>query len=83
MGKHGIGKYNSNGKLLLAPCFEFDVIMTNTMFKKKYERKKMWMHPRSGHWHMIDFIITRCQDKMDITVLEPSVELTAGQITRC
>ena len=24
------------------------------------------MHPRSGHWHMIDFIITRCRDKMDI-----------------
>ena len=24
------------------------------------------MHPRSRHWHMIVFIITRCQDKMDI-----------------
>ena len=24
------------------------------------------MHPRSRHWHMIDFIITRCRDKMDI-----------------
>ena len=26
------------------------------------------MHPRSRHWHMIDFIITRCRDKMDIHI---------------
>ena len=40
--------------------------MTNTMFKQKDERKTTWMHPRSKHWHMIDFIITRCRDKMHI-----------------
>ena len=36
------------------------------MFKQNDERKTTWMHPRSRHWHMIDFIITRCRDKMDI-----------------
>ena len=36
------------------------------MFKQKDEHKTTWMHPRSRHWHMIDFIITRCRDKMDI-----------------
>ena len=66
MGKHGIGKCNSNGELLLALCSEFEVIVTNTMFKQKDERKTTWMHPRSGHWHMIDFIITRYRDKMVI-----------------
>ena len=66
MDKHGIGKCNFNGELLLALCSEFELIVTNTMFKKKDERKTTWMHPRSGHWHMIDFIITRCLDKMDI-----------------
>ena len=66
MGKHGIGKYNSNGELLLALCSEFEPTVTNTMFKQKDERKTTWMHPRSKHWHMIDFIITRCRDKMDI-----------------
>ena len=66
MGKHGIGKCNSNGELLLALCSEFELIVTNTMFKQKDERKTTWMHPRSRHWHMIDFIITRCRDKMDI-----------------
>ena len=66
MGKHGIGKCNSNGELLLALCSEFEQIVTNTMFKQKDQRKTTWMHPRSKHWHMIDFIITRCRDKMDI-----------------
>ena len=32
MGKHGIGKCNSNGELLLAPCSEFEQIVTKTMF---------------------------------------------------
>ena len=66
MGKHGIGKCNSNGELLLALCSEFELTVTKTMFKQKDERKTTWMHPHSKHWHMIDFIITRCRDKMDI-----------------
>ena len=61
MGKHGIEKCNFNGELLLALCSEFQLIVKNTMFKQKYERNTTWMHPRSRHWHMIDFIITRCR----------------------
>ena len=53
MGKHGIGKCNSSGELLLALCSEFELIVTNTMFKQKDERKTTWMHPRSIYWHMI------------------------------
>ena len=49
MGKHGIGKYNSNGELLLALCSEFELIVKNTMFKQKDERKTTWMHPCSRH----------------------------------
>ena len=73
MGKHEIGKCNSNGELLLALCSEFELMVTNTMFKQKDERQTTWMHPRSRHWHMIDFIITRCRDEMDVH----------GPVTRC
>ena len=66
MGKHGIGKCNSNGERLLALCSEFELIVTSTMFNQKDDRKTTRMHPRSRHWHMIDFIMTRCRDKMDI-----------------
>ncbi|KAK2178132.1 hypothetical protein NP493_561g01052 [Ridgeia piscesae] len=67
MGKLGIGKCNSNGELLLALCSEFELIVMNTIFKQKDEHKTTWMRPRTRHWHMIDFIITRCRDKMDIS----------------
>ena len=35
LGKYGIVKCNSNSELLLALCTEFDLIVTNTMFKTK------------------------------------------------
>ena len=66
MGKHRIAKGNSNGELLLALCSEFELIVANNMFKRKDERNTTWMYPRSRNWHVIDFIITRCRDKMDI-----------------
>ncbi|KAK2154098.1 hypothetical protein NP493_2223g00005 [Ridgeia piscesae] len=67
MGNHGIGKCNSNGERLLALCSEFELIVTNTMFKQKDERKTPWMHPRSRHFiNTIDFINTICREKMDI-----------------
>ena len=55
-----------SGNVLLAMCSKFELIVTNTKFKQKDERKTPWMQPRSGHWHIIDFIIARYRDKMDI-----------------
>ena len=46
-GPHGIGKWNSNGELLLALCTEFDRIVTNSMFKQKDAHKTICTYPRS------------------------------------
>ena len=83
LGKYGIGKCNFNGELLLALCTEFDLIVTNTMFKQKDAHKTTWTHPRSRHGHMIDFIITRCRDKMTFVAHEQCVEQTVGWTTKC
>lgn len=66
LGKYGCGKVNSNGELLLSLCMEHQLCITNTFFKHKPAHKNSWMHPRSKHWHLIDYIITRHRDLPDI-----------------
>ncbi|XP_076055151.1 uncharacterized protein LOC143033544 [Oratosquilla oratoria] len=53
LGKHGIGKCNSNGHLLLRTCAAHDLAITNTMFCLPTRNKTSLMHPRSKHWHLI------------------------------
>lgn len=66
IGNHGIGNINENGQRLLELCASYSLCVTNTYFKSKPIHKVSWKHPRSGHWHQIDFIITRRKDLRDI-----------------
>ena len=68
LGPHGMGKMNSNGLLLLTLCSEEELVITNTLFKQPDIHKATWMHPRSKHWHLIDYVITRRRDMNDIRV---------------
>ncbi len=68
LGRHGIGRVNANGMRLLTLCSEHNLNITNTIFQQKAKYKTSWMHPRSKHWHMIDFIIVRCNDIKDVLI---------------
>jgi len=66
IGRHGMGNANSNGIRLLNMCSEFGLVVTNTLFQQSNQRKASWMHPRSKHWHLLDYVITRAPDVADV-----------------
>ena len=68
IGRHGVGKENANGLRLLDICASHDLCITNTMFQLPSKLKTTWMHQRSRHWHMIDYVITRRSDLQDFII---------------
>ena len=68
IGSEGVGKRNSNGLLLLRKCAEHELLITNTVFRLPTRRKTTWLHPRSKHRHLIDYVIVRRKDRQDVKV---------------
>ena len=63
LGKHLLGTSNSNGLLLLSICSEFNLTITNSIFQQRNMYKGTWCHPRSKHWHTLDYVITRQSER--------------------
>lgn len=68
LGRHGIGQANANGMRLLTLCSEHNLTIANTIFQQKTKYKTSWMHPRSKHWHLIDYVIVRRSDIRDVLI---------------
>ena len=66
IGKRGVEQINSKGLLLLSKCAEYNVLITNTIFRLADKYKTLWMHLRSRDWHLIDYITTRQRDSSDV-----------------
>ncbi|KAI0233025.1 Craniofacial development protein 2, partial [Lamellibrachia satsuma] len=68
IGVYGVGHCNSNGLLLLQTCAEDELLITNTIFRLPTRNTTSWMHPRSKHWHCIDYVVVRKRDRQDVWV---------------
>jgi hypothetical protein len=66
-----IGKCNSNGHFLLRTCAANDRLITNAVFRLPNRNNTTWMHPRSKHWHMIDYVIVRpCAGQIAVPTID-------------
>ena len=67
IGHHGVNM-NSNGLRLLSLCSELGFAIANTFFQIRDIHKTSWMHPRSKHWHLIDYVIVRRRDLNEVQI---------------
>ncbi|BHF64833.1 hypothetical protein SprV_0200784000 [Sparganum proliferum] len=64
----GLGCSNDNGLPLLRTCAEHRLILTNTYFRLSMREKATWMHPRSRHWHLLDYVLVLKRDQRSALV---------------
>lgn len=73
LGKHGVGRMNSNGLMLLNFCTENEFSVMGSMFQLPNALKVTWQHMRSKHWHQIDHVIANKPAKHSINVSKVNV----------
>ena len=83
-GRHSVGRENSIGTLLLQTGAKHDAVITNSLFQMAKKYKTAWQHPRSKHWHVLDYIITRASETyLKCTSREQCRRLDAGLTADC
>ncbi|BHF70953.1 hypothetical protein SprV_0401400600 [Sparganum proliferum] len=70
LGPHGLRGSNDNGLLLLRTCAEHRLILTNTFFCLSEREKATWRHSRSRQWHLLDYVLVRRRDQLDVLLMK-------------
>ena len=65
MGRHGLGRRNERGDMLLDFCFANDLTIANTLFQQHPRRKYTWISP-SGARNQIDYILVKNRWKTSV-----------------
>ncbi|BHF65265.1 hypothetical protein SprV_0200827900 [Sparganum proliferum] len=65
---HCLDGSNENGLPLLRTCAEHRLTLTNTYFRLLMQEKTTWMHPRSQHCHLLDYVPVWRRDQRDVLV---------------
>ena len=73
LGRHGVGRMNSNGLMLLNFCTENEFSVMGSMFQLPNSLKVTWQHLRSKHWHQIDHVIANKSAKHSINVTKVDI----------
>ncbi|KAA3671105.1 uncharacterized protein DEA37_0005725 [Paragonimus westermani] len=68
LGPYGIGSVNANGDRLLHLCATHELAITNTRFQLDASDITTWTHPRSGHHHLLDYVIVRQRDIGEVRI---------------
>ncbi|VDL88095.1 unnamed protein product [Schistocephalus solidus] len=66
MGPHGLGSFNDDSLLLLRNCAKHALLLTNTFLHLSMREKAKWMHPRSRHWQLLDYVLVRRREQQVI-----------------
>lgn len=76
LGRYGHGNCNDKGRLLLQFCSEHQLTISNTLSQQRERFKTTGRHPRSIHWHILDYILVRQRDARDVlhTRVMPSAD---------
>uniref|UniRef100_A0A183TG36 Reverse transcriptase domain-containing protein n=1 Tax=Schistocephalus solidus TaxID=70667 RepID=A0A183TG36_SCHSO len=68
MGSKGLAGFNDTGILLLLTCAEHRLNPSNTFFRLPMRQKATWVHHRSRHWHLLDYVLVGRRDQQDVLV---------------
>ena len=61
------------------PCSEHELAIINTYYQQANKYKSTWQHPRSKHWHMMDYVITQQCHVRDVHITRSCMAQVSGE----